>query len=139
MQDVAPLLQQHLPGTGKTGAVTRAIEDLDIKIAFQFMNGIAQRRRGFEELCRSSGKSSLFSSASRIIRTSSSGFMFAPSGVRSFPLRNLFHRHHQRIGILILKPQLMTNAIAINNFAFTFVLCFTKTGGTRPSWRAISG
>ena len=43
--------QQHLSGTGETCAVSGAIEDLDIEVAFQFLNGIAQRRWGFVELC----------------------------------------------------------------------------------------
>jgi hypothetical protein len=126
VQNFTPFFQQHLPGTGKTRAVPGAIEKLDIEIAFQFMNGVTQRGRRFVELRRGRRKAPSFSSASRIIRTSSSGFMFAPSGVRSSPLMALFHGHHQRIGILILKSQFMTNAIAINNFAFTFTLRITK-------------
>jgi hypothetical protein len=82
MQNFAPFFQQHLSGTGKARAVAGAIEQLDIEIAFQFMNGVAQRRRRFIELCRRSGKAPSFSSASRITRTSSSGFMLAPFGMR---------------------------------------------------------
>jgi hypothetical protein len=133
VEDFTAFFQQHLSGTGKTCAVSGAIEDLDIEIAFQFLNGVTQRRRGFVELCRRSRKAPSFSSASRIIRTSSSGFMLAPFWCAIVSAAGLFHGHHQRIGILILKPQLMTNAIAINNFAFTFILCLTKTGGARPS------
>ena len=51
MEDFTAFFQQHLSGTGKTSAVPGAIEDLDIEIALQFLNGIAQRRWGFVELC----------------------------------------------------------------------------------------
>ena len=51
VQDFAAFFQQHLSGTGKTRAMSGAIEDLDIKIAFQFLNGVTQCRRGFIELC----------------------------------------------------------------------------------------
>jgi hypothetical protein len=44
MQDFAAFFQQHLSGTGKARAVAAAIEELNIEIAFQFLNGVAQRR-----------------------------------------------------------------------------------------------
>jgi hypothetical protein len=65
--------------------VAAAVEQLNIEIAFQFMNGVAQRRRRFIELCRRGGKAPSFSSASRMTRTSSSGFIAAPLRLR-FPL-----------------------------------------------------
>ena len=43
VQHFTPFFQQHLSGAGKAGPVARAIEDLDIQIAFQFMNRVAQR------------------------------------------------------------------------------------------------
>lgn len=60
VQHVAPLFQQHLPGTGKARPVTAAVEKLNIEIAFQLMNGIAQRRGRFIELRRGGGKAALF-------------------------------------------------------------------------------
>jgi hypothetical protein len=85
MQHFAPLFQQHLSGGGKARAVAAAVEQLNIEIAFQLMNGVAQRRRRFIELCRRGGKAPSFSSASRMTRTSSSGFI-------ATPLRYAIHR-----------------------------------------------
>ena len=60
MQHFPSFLQQHLSGGGKARAVTAAVEQLNIEIAFQPVNGVAQRRGRFKELCRRRGKAPLF-------------------------------------------------------------------------------
>ena len=60
MQHLPPFLQQHLSGGGKARAVAAAVEQLNIEIAFQPVNGVAQRRGRFKELCRRGGKAPLF-------------------------------------------------------------------------------
>ncbi len=97
-----------------------AVEQLNIEIAFQAVNGVAQRRGRFKELCRRRGKAPLFSRASRITRTSSSGFIATPYGMRITAGGSL-HRHHQRIGVLVLKPQLIADTIAIYNLTLAAV------------------
>jgi hypothetical protein len=115
-----------------------AVEQLNIEIAFQFMNGVAQRRRRFVELCRRGGKAPSFSSASRMTRTSSSGFIAAPLGSR-FTAGGLLHRHHQRIGVLVLKPQFIADTVAINQFSAVAVWAVGKHRRGNPSSRAICG
>ncbi len=98
-----------------------AVEQLNIEIAFQAVNGVAQRRGRFKELCRRGGKAPLFFQGIQDHEDIQQWFhRYPPYGMRITAGGSL-HRHHQRIGVLVLKPQLIADSIAIHNLALAAV------------------
>ncbi|MNH25744.1 hypothetical protein D3C79_857610 [compost metagenome] len=60
MQNFAAFFQQHLSGAGEPCPVAGPVEDLNIEIAFELVNRVAEGGGRLEELCRRGSKAPLF-------------------------------------------------------------------------------
>ncbi len=86
MQHFAPLFQKQLPGGRKARTVSAAVKKLNIKVAFQLVNGVAQRGGRFLKLCRRCGKAPLFFQRIQNNEDIQQWFHRRPLTVRYFPL-----------------------------------------------------
>ncbi len=139
MQHLPPFLQQHLSAGGKARAMAAAVEQLNIEIAFQAVNGVAQRRGRFKELCRRRGKAPLFFQGIQDHEDIQQWFHRYPLTVCESPLAD------HSIGITSGSGYWYSNPSSLQIRLPSTILPWPpsglslNTGGGRPSSRAICG
>ena len=139
VQHVAPLFQQHLPGTGEARPVAAAVEKLNIEIAFQLMNGIAQRRRRFIELRRGGGKAALFVEGIKNDEHIQQWFHRYPLSVRDSPLAHYSIGITSGSGYWYSNPSSLQIRLPSTILPQPFSGLSENTGTGSPSSRAICG
>ena len=139
VQHVAPLFQQHLPGTGKARPVAAAVKQLNIEIAFQLMNGVAQRRRRFIELRRGGGKTALFVEGIKNDEHIQQWFHRYPLTVRDSPLAHYSIGMTSGSGYWYSNPSSLQIRLPSTILPLPFSGLSENTGTGSPSSRAICG
>ena len=133
MQNFPPFSNNIFPA-GEFSAVTATIKQLNIKVAFQLVNGVTQSGRRLCRVWPTPPQNCLLFLRHRGSSTHPAVVSYTPLAVHAASCwrDRLLQRHYQRIGILVFKSQFITNPTAINNLTFAAVQTISELRRFQP-------